>query len=53
MQGIGLAEELLASQEALCSMELLDSYIISKWDRGGTVVKVLCHKSEGRWFDPS
>ena len=22
-------------------------------DRGGTVVKVLCHKSEGRWFDPS
>ena len=23
------------------------------WDRGGTVVKVLCYKSEGRWFDPS
>ena len=22
-------------------------------DRGGTVVKVLCCKSEGRWFDPS
>ena len=21
-------------------------------DRGGTVVKVLCYKSEGRWFDP-
>ena len=21
--------------------------------RGGTVVKVLCYKSEGRWFDPS
>ena len=20
---------------------------------GGTVVKVLCYKSEGRWFDPS
>ena len=20
-------------------------------DRGGTVVKVLCYKSEGRWFD--
>ena len=20
--------------------------------RGGTVVKVLCYKSEGRWFDP-
>ena len=23
------------------------------WDRGGTVVKVLCCKSEGHWFDPS
>jgi len=22
-------------------------------DRGGTVVKVLCYKLEGRWFDPS
>jgi len=22
-------------------------------DRGGTVVKVLCYKSEGRWFDSS
>ena len=22
-------------------------------DRGGTVVKVLRYKSEGRWFDPS
>ena len=22
-------------------------------DRGGIVVKVLCYKSEGRWFDPS
>ena len=21
-------------------------------ERGGTVVNVLCHKSEGRWFDP-
>jgi hypothetical protein len=20
-------------------------------DRGGTVVKVLCYKSKGRWFD--
>ena len=23
------------------------------WDRGGTVVTVLCYKSEGRWFDPT
>ena len=22
-------------------------------DRGSTVVKVLCYKSEGLWFDPS
>jgi len=22
-------------------------------DRGNTLVKVLCYKSEGRWFDPS
>jgi hypothetical protein len=22
-------------------------------DRGSTVVKVLCYKSEGHWFDPS
>jgi len=22
-------------------------------DRGSTVVKVLCYKSEGRWFDPT
>jgi len=27
---------------------------IELWgDRGGTVVKVLYYKSEGRWFDPS
>ena len=24
-----------------------------KGGRGSTVVKVLCYKSEGRWFDPS
>jgi len=24
-----------------------------KGDRGSTVDKVLCYKSEGRWFDPS
>ena len=25
-----------------------------KWgDRGSTVVKALCYKSEDRWFDPS
>ena len=29
------------------------SYYIVVGDRGSTVVKVLCYKSEGRWFDPS
>ena len=37
--------------------ELLYPYIsdilFTFGDRGGTVVKVLCYKSEGRWFDPS
>ena len=27
-------------------------YPINGGDRGGTVVKVLCYKSEGRWLDP-
>ena len=26
---------------------------VYRGDRGGTVVKVLRYKSEGRWFDPS
>ena len=26
---------------------------VPNWDRGSTAVKVLCYKSEGRWFDPS
>ena len=31
-----------------------ENYSVIIWygDRGGTVVKVLCYKSEGRWFDP-
>ena len=30
----------------------LRSYSCVVGDRGSTVVKVLCYKSEGRWFDP-
>jgi len=30
-----------------------EKVLIEFWDRGGTVVKVLCYKSEGHWFDPS
>jgi len=29
------------------------SHAVNKGDRGGSVVKALCYKSEGRWFDPS
>jgi hypothetical protein len=36
---------------SLLSM-LIDVATTSLGDRGGTVVKVLCCKSEGRWFDP-
>ena len=29
-------------------------FLIMYWGyRGSTVVKVLCYKPEGRWFDPS
>ena len=31
----------------------IDNDLIPTEDRGSTVVKVLCYKSEGRWFDPS
>jgi len=36
----------------LCKVEI-DSLFLLLGDRGSTVVKVLCYKSEGRWFDPS
>jgi len=35
----------------ICIVPLKKSIVISS--RGSTVVKVLCYKSEGRWFDPS
>ena len=31
---------------------LINSFTSTIGDRGITVVKVLCYKSEGRWFDP-
>ena len=34
-------------------LTLLTSHQERLRDRGSTVVKVLCYKSEGRWFDPS
>jgi len=37
----------------LPTYESSHSYLQQSEDRGSTVVKVLCYKSEGRWFDPS
>ena len=31
---------------------LSPNYALMWVDRSGTMVKVLCYKSEGRWFDP-
>ena len=31
----------------------ITQYFVKPGDRGNTVFKVLCYKSEGRWFDPS
>jgi len=31
----------------------IDVYLHKLEDRGSTVVKVQCYKTEGRWFDPS
>ena len=35
----------------LSSLEKIKQYYMKEGDRGNTVVKVLCYKSEGRWFD--
>ena len=32
---------------------IADGLLLQIGDRGSTVVKVLCYKSEGRWFDLS
>ena len=48
--------ELWLRQQLLFKLSLSHNhklcYVTSFGDRGGTVVKVLCYKSEGRWFDP-
>jgi len=32
---------------------IIETYVHISGDRGSTVVKALCYKSEDRWFDPS
>ena len=41
-----------AETEAYGMSVLNHRLLLTLGDRGGTVVKVLCYKSEGRWFDP-
>ena len=59
--GLGLAETSHAflkvfqpEHETLCLKHVAQKKSTTDdTDRGSTVVKVLCYKSEGRWFDPS
>ena len=37
----------------ISSFGIISPYFFEDGDRGGTVVKVLCYKSEDHWFDPS
>ena len=32
---------------------VLETVLSVCWNRGSTVIKVMCYKSEGCWFDPS
>ena len=41
-----------AFQETIVTQAFLDDIDYKIGDRGGTVIKVLCNKSEGCWFDP-
>jgi len=49
----------LSSYKPVCNAALETAlfnyliHILPNEDRGSTVVKVLCYKSESRWFDPS
>ena len=42
---VGNYETMIERKYLECTSKLVD--------RSSTVVKVLCYKSEGRWFDPS
>jgi len=43
---------LMYSTTSVWNIPRSEKNIKSLGDRGSTVVKVLCYKSEGRWFDP-
>jgi len=46
-----LSIKLCESMFARMSIKKVDLAILMLGDRGSTVFKVLCYKSEGRWFD--
>ena len=50
---IGTGTEFSSVDSCLVLYGKISWSLILVRDRGGTVVKVLCYKSEGRWFDPS
>ena len=43
---------LLSAVKGLVQLQNVAVHLFVR-DRGSTVAKVLCYKSEGRWFDPS
>jgi len=43
----------LCDKAAVLGAHIKERLLQKLGDRGGTVVKVLCYKSEDRWFDPS
>ena len=49
-----LGLSLVHGSRSECGVSLSSiKYNSNQGDRGSAVVKVLCYKSEGRWFDPS
>ena len=42
-----------ANKREECSLRYYATLHAKNGDRGSTVVKMLCYKSEGRWFDLS
>jgi len=50
---LSLPPALPLNETESCPLYLRDSQDSQHSDRGNTVVKMLCYKSEGRWFDPS
>jgi len=52
-----MLDEVNSCHNILNSVDVISSLVIKimdvYWKNLGTVVKVLCYKSEGRWFDPS